>query len=83
MSQSASRPQQVEPSQSELKYGTQMKHMYNSIATCLVGTSIICQYTNILTNNAQGLHPADLDSNVRQTEYENIFCLYWDLNPDL
>ena len=44
---------------------------------------IICQYKYIFANSAEELTCYRLKSNTTQTEQENIFCLSWDLNPDL
>jgi hypothetical protein len=62
-----------------------MKHIVTSVSLLTIrelmvktGSNIIGQYTHISTNNAQ-----ELNSNVTQTEKENIFCLCGDLNLDL
>jgi hypothetical protein len=58
-------------------------HIVGFLATWLVGCNIIGQYTCIFTNNTHELTTYRLDSNVTQTEKENIFCLSCHLNPDL
>jgi hypothetical protein len=48
-----------------------------------VGSINVGQYTCILQTMLKSLHHIGLNSNMPQTDLENNFCLYQDLNRNL